>query len=319
MAGITDDLLRDEIIELFQDRIEYQVLKRLDTAFAAKDPLLQWTTVTYDQLKVIMREEYGSRDTNVCEVLLQFGASRYKKTPDMPVAKFTHVFLKQYPECMQPESDDERIEFVDLIKRTVYYHCLQDEYIQKELCELPEADMNFKKYFDQAVKIESRRKSFQDIGASGAKLDPGNDITISKVESNKGQIQCYTCGERGHKSPDCPRSNKTQKPGNGGYRKSGNYDRNRNSQEEDPQPRNQSGEGRNQQSYNRKGYHAENDNHRGKSGYHDRSYKKNDGDQRSSSNNQKNRSCFQCGEYGHWRHQCTNKPSVKSLAVDSEY
>ena len=137
----------------------------------------------------------------MCEVLLQFGASRYKKPPDMSVSKFTHKFLEQYPECMSPENDDERIEFVDLIKRTVYYHCLEDQYIQKELCELSDEDMNFKKYFDQAVKIKARRKSFQDIGASGAKLDPGNVITVSKIETDKGQIQCYTCGEKGHWRP----------------------------------------------------------------------------------------------------------------------
>ena len=117
---------------MFKDRIEYPVIKRLDTAFAAKEPPWEWTTVTYVQLKAIMKEEYGSKDTSVCEVLLQFGASRYKKPPDMSVSKFTHKFLEQYPECMLPESDDERIEFVDLIKRTVYYHCLEDQYIQKE-------------------------------------------------------------------------------------------------------------------------------------------------------------------------------------------
>ena len=226
MAGITDDLSRDEMIELFQDRIEHQVLKRLDTAFAAKDPPWQWATVTYDQLKTIMKQEYGSRETNVCEVLLQFGASRYKKTPEMSVAKFTHEFLKQYPECMSPENDAERVEFVDLIKRTVYHHCLQDEYIQKELCELPEADMNFKKYFDQAVKIESRRKSFQDIGASGAKLDPGSEVTIIKVESKKGQVECYSCNEKGHISTNCPKNTEAQKLDKGAFRKSDQYNRN---------------------------------------------------------------------------------------------
>ena len=137
------------------------------------------------------------------------------------------------------------------------------------------------------MKIETRRKSFQDIGASGAKLDPGNGITVSKVESDKGQIEFYTCGQKGHIRPDCPRSNKTQKPGNGGYRKSGNYNRNRNSQEQDQQPRNQSGEGYNQQSYNRKGYQPYNGNQKGKSGYQDRSQKNDDGSQRSSSNTRK--------------------------------
>ena len=120
--------------------------------------------------------------------------------------------------------------------------------------ELSEDDMNFRTFFDQAITIESRRRSFQDIGASGAKLDPGNGITVSKVESDRGQVECYTCGEKGHKSPKCPRSNKTQKPGHDRYRKSGNFNKNKNSQEQDQQPRNQPGGGYNQQSYNKNRY-----------------------------------------------------------------
>ena len=58
----------------------------------------------------------------------------------MNITKFTHNWLKQWPECISPESDDELKKFADLIKRTAYYHCLQDQYIQKELCEHSEAD-----------------------------------------------------------------------------------------------------------------------------------------------------------------------------------
>ena len=39
MSGIADDLTREEVVELFKDRLEYQVVKRLDTAFSAKDPV----------------------------------------------------------------------------------------------------------------------------------------------------------------------------------------------------------------------------------------------------------------------------------------
>ena len=99
------------------------------------------------------------------------------------------MWLEQWPECMSPETDDELRKFADLVKMTAYYHCLEDQYIQKELCELSEADNNFKKFFDQAVIIESRRRSFQDIGASGAKLDPGNSITVSKVETGSSKKQ----------------------------------------------------------------------------------------------------------------------------------
>ena len=39
--GVTDDLTCDEIVEFFKDRLDYKVIKRLDTAFAAKEPV--WT------------------------------------------------------------------------------------------------------------------------------------------------------------------------------------------------------------------------------------------------------------------------------------
>ena len=117
MAGIAGDLSREEIVDLFKDRLEYQVIKRLDTAFAAKEPPWTWDEVTYDQLKTVMKEEYASKITQVSEVLLQFGPSRYKKAPDMSIAKFTHKWLEQWPECMNPESDDERKKFADLIKK----------------------------------------------------------------------------------------------------------------------------------------------------------------------------------------------------------
>ena len=56
MNGIAGDLQREELVELFKDRLEYQVVKRLDTAFAAKNPAWTWAAVTYDQLKTIMKE-----------------------------------------------------------------------------------------------------------------------------------------------------------------------------------------------------------------------------------------------------------------------
>ena len=74
IASIAGDLQREEIVDLFKDRLEYQVVKRLDTAFAAKD-----ADVTYDQLKAIMKEEYAIKITQVSEVLLQCGPTRMKR------------------------------------------------------------------------------------------------------------------------------------------------------------------------------------------------------------------------------------------------
>ena len=127
-----------------------------------------------------MKDEYGSKIAEVSEVLLQFGPGRFKKTSEMTVAKFTHQWQEQLPECMTPSSEAENAKFADLMKRALYYYCLDDHYLQKELCELEEADSTFKKYFDQACISEQKRKSFQEIGTSGAKLDPTGGVSMSK-------------------------------------------------------------------------------------------------------------------------------------------
>ena len=100
-----------------------------------------WEKVTYDQLKAILREECASKITQVSEVLLQFGPTHLKKTPEMSVAKFTHNWLEQLLECMTSAATiDDLKKFADLIKRSLYCYCLEDQFIQKELCELSEAD-----------------------------------------------------------------------------------------------------------------------------------------------------------------------------------
>ena len=84
----------------------------------------------------------------------------------MTVAKFAHLWLEQLPECMTPE--DTKVanrRFVDLIKRSLFYYCLNDPYLQKELCDL-EGEQTYKSYFDQAVLAENKIKSFNEIGTS---------------------------------------------------------------------------------------------------------------------------------------------------------
>ena len=122
---------------------------------------------------------------DVCEVLIQFGPSRLKKTPEMSVAKFAHLWQEQLPECMNPGDDDALCrKFADLIKRSLFYYCLDDPFLQKELCDL-KGDLSYKAYFDQAVIAESKRKSFSEIGNSGAKLDSASGMSINYFNSGK--------------------------------------------------------------------------------------------------------------------------------------
>ena len=81
------------------------------------------------------------------EVLLQFGPGLLKKTSEMSVASFTHEWLEQLPDCMVPTTEDEHKAFADLIKRCLFYYCLDDLYLQKELCEL-NGELTFKMFYD---------------------------------------------------------------------------------------------------------------------------------------------------------------------------
>ena len=70
-SGITDDLSRDEWVELFKDKLDHQVVKRVNTTFAAKSPdPWNWNEVTQEQLLDIMKQEYGKKTIEVSEVLL---------------------------------------------------------------------------------------------------------------------------------------------------------------------------------------------------------------------------------------------------------
>ena len=55
---------------MFKDRLEYAVVKRLDTAFAEKDEPWTWEEVTYKELKSIIKQEYGSNIADVSEIPL---------------------------------------------------------------------------------------------------------------------------------------------------------------------------------------------------------------------------------------------------------
>ena len=58
---------------------------------------------------------------------------------------------------------------------------------KKELCEVEEGESNFKRCFDQACFAEEKRKSFQEIGTSGAKLDPSGGVSVRKLDTSGKQ------------------------------------------------------------------------------------------------------------------------------------
>ena len=66
----------------------------------------------------------------------------------------------------------------------MYYYCLEDPYLHKELNKLEEDGASFKKCFDAAVVAEQKRKSLQEIGKGAAGLDPYSGISVSRVDAS---------------------------------------------------------------------------------------------------------------------------------------
>ena len=181
MYGIPDALTREEGIGIFKDKLDFTVVKHLDLAFAGRDPVVTWANVTWQGLTDILKDEFGPKVSQVGEVLMQFGPGRFKKTSEMSVASFTHDWVEQLPECMTPTTAEEYEQFADLMKRTLFYYCLDDAYIQKDLCDM-DGEPTFKAYFDQAVLSEQKRRSFQDSGVCGAMFDPSDATCVALLD-----------------------------------------------------------------------------------------------------------------------------------------
>ena len=92
MNGINDALSDLEYTECIKDKLDYSVLKRLDTVFATNNPVLNWAAITIVQLKGCLIKEFGPRESDVSAVLLQFGPSRLKKKADQKVSEFYHLW-----------------------------------------------------------------------------------------------------------------------------------------------------------------------------------------------------------------------------------
>ena len=291
MSGIDNDLQRAEIIDCLKDKLDYSVVKRLDTAFQAKDPPLTWAAVTKVQLQTVLIEEYGSRQTDVSSVLLQFGPNRLKKKPDMSVAKFFHVWQEQLPECLLPGDAAKNARFVDLIRRSLFYFCLEDKFLQEQLCNLKGDNLTLKMFFDEACVAEQKRKSFQEIGASSSHLDSSSAVSVSKWEPKYGD-----------KSGCDKSSSGNDKFGGGGRGKhkwsaksnksgSGSLAHNPEGADKGPVQTRPQNSGRSSYSENHSTDHTGNRNRK----------KKMPG------------ACFLCKQYGHFAYKCPDKQQYESV------
>ena len=192
MVGITNALTDAEYVPLFRATLDFCVLERVEQAFK-KNPaaVLTWNALTKDQLHKVMTEEFGVKETDVANVLQQFGPSRLHKPSDKPVSEFYFEWFQNIPSIMKPSTDEEYKAFSDLILRSMFYISLDDTYLQQALSDLKTPNSTLRTYMEEAIAAESRRKCFQDISTTSSTLGSKNDISIAKWEFQNGNKKSW--------------------------------------------------------------------------------------------------------------------------------
>ena len=146
-----------------------------------------------------MIAEIGNKETDISSVLDQFGPDRLKKGKDMKVAKFYYLWKEQLPDCLQPTTEAEYKNCVDLVQRCIFYQGLDDRYIQEQLCNIKSDNLLMKQFFDEAVVAEAKHKTFEDTSEKINNLDPAAALSINKSEYYSSSYgNSWKRGKSGH-------------------------------------------------------------------------------------------------------------------------
>merc|ERR1712240_375212 len=161
LVGLCSDLTRDEYIPLFRSCLELVVVERMEQVLLAKGKT--WDNVTIEQLKDYMKSEFGSRQTDVANVIKMWGPSRLTKRPDETAADHYFRYKQGFPECLKPKTSEEKDRYIELMNRSMYFISVNDDYLQKELSNLKLTDPTEKDYFNEVCAAEARLNTYNDI------------------------------------------------------------------------------------------------------------------------------------------------------------
>ena len=124
-VGLNDQLKKEEWVPIFRSSLDFPVVERVKVILTSKGKA--WDTIEIADLKTIMKDEFGSRQTDVANVLTLFGPNRLVKKPDETVSEFFFRWQQNIPENMKPNNEQAYKEYVDLIDRSLFYIALDDE------------------------------------------------------------------------------------------------------------------------------------------------------------------------------------------------
>ena len=139
-VGLADELNKAEWVPIFRASLDFPVVDRVKVLLTGKNKT--WANVEIAELKTIMRDEFGSKQTDVAQVLTLFGPNRLVKKTDETVAEFYFRWQQNIPENMKPDGVQAHKDCVDLINRSLFYIALNDEDLQKALSDIKEANPN---------------------------------------------------------------------------------------------------------------------------------------------------------------------------------
>ena len=104
MVGLNEVLSRDEYVPIFRSCLDFPIVERVGQVLTSMNKT--WDNITIDELLKLMKDEFGSKQTDVANVLKQFGPQRLAKTPDESVAEFYFRLQQNIPEIMKPSDND---------------------------------------------------------------------------------------------------------------------------------------------------------------------------------------------------------------------
>ena len=73
MVGIDDDLTKEEYIPIFRASLDFSVIERVEQVLTKNNK--DWANVSIAELIKLMKDEFGTKHTDVANVLKQFGPS----------------------------------------------------------------------------------------------------------------------------------------------------------------------------------------------------------------------------------------------------
>ena len=209
------DLTDAEKVLLLRLKLPHEVVAELVGCCEQEGTTID--TISYTNFRNMVLKQCGVVTPLVNVVMQYFGPDRLVQGKDTPMVTHNVKFMNNLHVSMQPSTNQERIDFVDLIQRTAYYASIRDPEVQKALSEIPENEATFKKFKETAVLKATQIEMHHKTQAALTSVSADKEVAVCQMEQKKSAFYknkdntkkkkfdgvCYWCGKQNHRSPQC--------------------------------------------------------------------------------------------------------------------